>query len=127
MDLFVITQVSVNGFISFNKEVTETYPIAFPATGLNIVSVFWNNIDITGINGGNVYLRLSKNSSDLDKATQEIRSGYADMPMFTAIWMLIVTWDRVAYYLHSDKVVTIGMQCVYYVCNACMYVTYLCT
>ena len=102
---FIITQVSVNGFISFNKEVTEAYPIIFPATGLNIVSVFWNNIDITDINGGNVYLRMSKHSSDLDKATQEIRSRYADMPMFSATWMLIVTWDRVAYYSVNDKVV----------------------
>ena len=121
MHLFVITQVSVNGFISFNKEVTEAYHIAFPATDLNIVSVFWNNIDITVINGDNVYLRLSKNSSDLDKTTQEIRSGYADMSIFSAIWMLIVTWDRVAYYLYTDKVVTIGIQCAY-VCNVCMYI-----
>lgn len=67
--------------------------------------MFWNNIDITGINEGNVYLRMSKNSSDLDKATQEIRSSYADMPMFSATWMLIVTWDRVAYYSVNDKVV----------------------
>ena len=94
--------MNVNGFISFNKIVTNAYPTMFPDIRQNIVSVFWNNIDIR--NGGNVYVRLSNSSDELNKASKEIRSAYADMSLFTATWMLIVTWDNVTYYSMGNKV-----------------------
>ena len=83
----------------------------FPVNELNILSVFWNNIDITGPNGGNVYVRLSKSSDELKKASEEIRNAYADMSLFTATWMLIVTWENVTYYSMGNKVCTYVCTC----------------
>ena len=70
------------------------------------MAVFWNNIDITDVNGGNVFMRPSTNSTDLNLANKEIRASFPDLPHFTAKWVLIVTWKAVAYFRQGNKVRT---------------------
>ena len=90
--------------MSFNGELLQHFPLPFPANGDSIVAAFWNNIDITGINGGNVFMRPSNNSEDLAKASQEIKKSFPDLPKFTAKWIFVVSWQAVAYFHQGDKV-----------------------
>ena len=94
----------MNGFLSFNGMVARSsIPIPFPSAGITVVAAFWNYIDAR-VNGSDVYLRPSTDPIDLDKASQEIRRGFSDMPDFTATWVFVVSWSRVAYYPMGDLV-----------------------
>jgi len=68
------------------------------------VATFWNNIDITGMNGGNVSMRPSDDLEDLTKASQEIKKSFPDLPNFTAKWIFVVSWHAVTYFHQGDKV-----------------------
>ena len=83
--------------------VTNSTPIPFPTGHFTVVATFWNYID-TRANGGDVYLRPSTDPSDLNKASQEIRENFVDMPDFSATWIFVVSWSRVAYYPMGDLV-----------------------
>lgn len=94
----------MNGYISFNDGAVESFPSLFPTNKHMVVSAFWNKIDITKSDGGNVYFRPSTNHIDLTKASMEIRNAYTDQHSFEASWVLVVTWYKVTYYSQGSKV-----------------------
>ena len=90
--------------MSFNGELSRQFPFGFPTKGDSIIAMFWNYIDITGMDGGNIFMRPSTDSADLNKASQEIKESFPDLSNFTAKWTFIVSWQAVAYFHQGDKV-----------------------
>jgi len=101
---FVIAQANVNGYISFNDGAIENFPSLVPTSKHMVVSAFWNKIDITKSDGGNVYFRPSTKHTDLKKASMQIRNEYTDQQDYEASWVLVVTWYKVPYYSQGNRV-----------------------
>ncbi|XP_077984790.1 protein mesh-like [Glandiceps talaboti] len=89
--------VNTNGVISFLTNVWHFQPAAFPlANDIRLVAPFWADVDTR--NGGEVYYREITNPEDvlLERATMEIQDIFPEK--FSAIWLLVATWDNVAFY-----------------------------
>ena len=94
----------MNGYVSFNDGVEESFPNMLATSKHMIVSAFWNKIDITERNSGGVYFRPTTNRTDLTKASKEIRNIYLDQDGFEASLVVVVTWYKVTHYSHGRKV-----------------------
>ncbi|XP_043936438.1 alpha-tectorin-like [Protopterus annectens] len=93
--------VNNNGVVSFGVAVSQYTPDAFPlADGRAFVAPFWADIH-SGLYG-EVYYRESKNDQIRNRATADIRRYFPDL-QFTATWVFVATWDRVAYYGSSSR------------------------
>ncbi|XP_068694477.1 uncharacterized protein [Montipora foliosa] len=89
--------VNTNGVVSFLVEVSQFTPDPFPlGDGRRLISPFWGDVDTT--NGGNVWYRESTDEILLQRATADIRRAFLDQYKFTATWIFIATWDKVAFY-----------------------------
>uniref|UniRef100_H3A4Z5 Tectorin alpha n=1 Tax=Latimeria chalumnae TaxID=7897 RepID=H3A4Z5_LATCH len=88
--------VNNNGVVSFGVSVSQFTPDAFPlGDGRAFVAPFWGDVH-NGITG-NVFYRQSTDSQLLQRATRDINQYFPNLN-FTATWMFVATWDRVAYY-----------------------------
>jgi len=97
-------QANLNGFLSFNEMVmNSSIPDPFPARDIMVVATFWNDIVTLG-DRGDVFLRPSNDPTDLNKASLEIRQHFVDMSEFSATWIFVVSWNRVAYYRQGNLV-----------------------
>ncbi|KAF4106323.1 sushi, nidogen and EGF-like domain-containing protein 1 [Onychostoma macrolepis] len=93
------TYVNNNGHLTFNQSSSEFVSNYFPINGSeDIIAPLWTDIDVS-MNGIISYQQYS-NGSILTRATQDINQHFPDLS-FTANWVLVATWDRVAYYYHS--------------------------
>ena len=113
--MFIFTQISLNGLITFQSEwFFFSSHIYFPA-GLKAIAPFWSDVDTSpsfetnaqysNDEIGNVWYRQETNSELLQRSGQEIRNAFIDHPNFSPTWLMIITWDRVGYfYRHIDKV-----------------------
>ena len=83
--------------MSFLVEVSQFTPDPFPlGDGRRLISPFWGDVDTT--NGGNVWHRESTDEILLQRATADVRRAFLDQYKFTATWIFIATWDKVAFY-----------------------------
>ena len=97
MILFCCVQVNNNGVISFNVQVSQFTPEAFPLSdSRSFIAPLWADVH-NGIRG-DVYYRESVEPEILDRATQDIRKYFRNMPGFTAAWVFIATWHQVTFY-----------------------------
>lgn len=93
------TYVNSNGHLTFNQPSLEYYVHYFPINGSeDIIAPLWTDVDVS-VNGIISYQQYS-NGSVLTQATQDI-NHYFPYLNFTATWVLVATWDRVAYFYHS--------------------------
>ncbi|KAA0724885.1 IgGFc-binding protein [Triplophysa tibetana] len=91
--------VNNNGHLTFDGPWYSYSPYAFPAYGgKDIIAPFWTDID----NGGNGVISYQQYISGdvLTQATQDINQYFPDLS-FSASWVFVATWDRVAYYPQS--------------------------
>ncbi|XP_038054969.1 sushi domain-containing protein 2-like [Patiria miniata] len=93
--------VNTNGVVSFLQNVVQYTPESFPlGNDRRIIAPYWADVDVT--NGGHVWYRQTTNDTDLLKrATDEVARVFAvdfRFEPFVAEWLLIVTWDKVAFY-----------------------------
>ncbi|XP_066570353.1 alpha-tectorin [Amia ocellicauda] len=89
--------VNNNGVISFNVQVSQFTPEAFPLTdSRSFIAPFWADVH-NGIRG-DVYYRESTEPAILQRATQDIRKYYKNMGSFSATWVFIATWHQVTFY-----------------------------
>ncbi|XP_074609533.1 protein mesh-like isoform X5 [Acropora palmata] len=89
--------VNTNGVVSFLVAVRQFTPHPFPlGDGRRLISPFWGDVDTT--NGGSVSYRESTDTLLLQKATADVQRAFIDQHKFTATWIFIATWERVAFY-----------------------------
>ncbi|XP_069509272.1 alpha-tectorin-like isoform X2 [Ambystoma mexicanum] len=88
--------VGTNGLISFVMPVYVYRPAPLPQPGgTSVVAVFWADVDIRV--AGEIYYRQSNNSDLLKNATSDVNTYFPGLS-FTASWVFVATWDRVAYF-----------------------------
>lgn len=93
--------VNNNGVVSFGTNVSQYTPDPFPLDGGSpFVAPYW--ADVNNVLGGNVYWRQTQDQQILSRCTADINQYFPNTP-FTAIWALIATWDRVAYFGTASK------------------------
>uniref|UniRef100_W5ME61 NIDO domain-containing protein n=1 Tax=Lepisosteus oculatus TaxID=7918 RepID=W5ME61_LEPOC len=96
--------VNNNGFITFDTPMSTYVPYRFPArSGIDIIAGFWTDIDDR--NNGIISYRQVTSGSVLQQATSDINQ-YFPLIQFTARWVFMATWDRVAYYPNSGTETT---------------------
>ncbi|XP_073243989.1 sushi domain-containing protein 2-like [Porites lutea] len=89
--------VNTNGVVSFLVAVSQFTPDPFPlGDQRRLISPFWGDVDTR--NGGVVSYRESTDTALLQRATKDIRRAFVRHQKFTATWIFIATWDRVAFY-----------------------------
>ena len=95
--LCVWFQVNTNGVISFLVAVGQYTPAPFPlGDNRRLISPFWGDVDTR--KGGTVLYRESIDPVLLDRATKDVRRAFLNHQRFSASWIFIATWDRVAFY-----------------------------
>uniref|UniRef100_A0A672LEL5 NIDO domain-containing protein n=1 Tax=Sinocyclocheilus grahami TaxID=75366 RepID=A0A672LEL5_SINGR len=92
-------------FVFFGRTYNRTYSSSqfivnyFPINGSeDIIAPLWTDVDVS-MNGIILYQQYSTGSV-LTRATQDINQYFPDLS-FTANWVLVATWERIAYYYHS--------------------------
>ena len=89
--------MNTNGVISFLGAVSQYTPAPFPlGDNRRLISPFWGDVDTR--KGGTVLYRESIDPVLLDRATKDVRRAFLNHQRFSASWIFIVTWDRVAFY-----------------------------
>ena len=90
-------KININGVISFLEEVSQFKPDPFPlGDNRRLIAPFWADVDTT--KGGNIYYRESQDLSILTRASAEVRKYDVSQRRFSAKWVLIATWLKVAHY-----------------------------
>ena len=90
-------QVNTNGVVSFLVEVSQYTPDPFPlGDQRRLISPFWGDVDTR--NGGTVSYRESADPVLLQQATNDVRRAFLAHEKFSATWIFIATWDRVAFF-----------------------------
>ncbi|XP_029102555.1 alpha-tectorin [Scleropages formosus] len=88
--------VNNNGDLTFDSAWYSYIPYHFPAFGSkDIIAPFWTDLDTRG--HGVVSYRQVTSGSVLQQATNDINQYFPQLS-FTATWVFIATWDRVAYF-----------------------------
>lgn len=91
------SQVNNNGVVSFNVQVSQFTPEAFPLSdSRSFIAPLWADVH-NGIRG-DVYYRESTEPEILERATQDVRKYFKNRPTFTATWVFIATWHQVTFY-----------------------------
>uniref|UniRef100_A0A8C2Q085 Si:ch73-181m17.1 n=1 Tax=Cyprinus carpio TaxID=7962 RepID=A0A8C2Q085_CYPCA len=91
--------VNNNGHLTFDGSFNSWTPYQFPGYGgLDLIAPFWTDIDNRG--NGVISYRQYTSGSVLTDATQDINQYFPDLS-FSATWVFVATWDRVAYYPYS--------------------------
>uniref|UniRef100_A0A8C1WZ84 Si:ch73-181m17.1 n=1 Tax=Cyprinus carpio TaxID=7962 RepID=A0A8C1WZ84_CYPCA len=91
--------INNNGYLTFDWSWYSYTPYQFPGYGgVDIIAPFWTDIDNrrTGV----ISYRQYTSGSVLTDATQDINQYFPDLS-FSASWVFVATWDRVAYYPYS--------------------------
>nr|XP_055031164.1 alpha-tectorin isoform X1 [Misgurnus anguillicaudatus] len=91
--------VNNNGHLTFDGPWYSWSPYSFPGHGgKDIIAPFWTDLD----NRGNGVISYQQYTSGdvLTQATQDINQYFPDLS-FSASWVFVATWDRVAYYSYS--------------------------
>ena len=96
-------------------QISQYTPDPFPlGDGRRLVAPFWSDVDTT--RGGTVWYRETVDSALLKRATSEIRAAWVNHPLFKATWLLVATWDNVAFYGAENQYknkVCVGPEFVY--------------
>lgn len=109
--LFFLFQVNNNGHLTFDGPFHSWTPYQFPGYGgRDLISPFWTDIDNRG--NGVISYRQYTSGSVLTEATQDINQYFPDLS-FSATWVFVATWDRVAYFPLSGTVRISAWFCFY--------------
>ncbi|XP_036427536.1 uromodulin-like [Colossoma macropomum] len=86
--------VNNNGHLTFDQPLVSFTPVQFNIYRRDIIAPFWTDIDNrgTGIISYNQYT----SGSVLSQATRDINQYFPGVN-FTASWVFVATWDKVAY------------------------------
>ncbi|XP_073684045.1 dendrite extension defective protein 1-like [Garra rufa] len=94
--------VNNNGYLTFNQASNEYVPYSFSTYGSqDIIAGLWTDLDnrVRGV----VSYQQYTNGSVLTNATQDINTYFPNLN-FTASWVFVATWNKVAYYALTSTV-----------------------
>ena len=106
-------QVNTNGILSFRTPFTDFDPQGFPLIdNSSLIAPFWDDVDIRTSEGGfgNIYYRLTFNTSLLERARDQLRELFPSTGSFTPTQLFIATWDRVAEFGQNGSQVSTCMH-----------------
>lgn len=90
-------QVNNNGVVSFNVQVSQFTPEAFPLSDSRaFIAPLWADVH-NGIRG-DVYYRESTEPELLLQASRDIRKYFKNMTAFSPVWLFLATWHQVTFY-----------------------------
>jgi len=95
-------QVNNNGHLTFNQSSRQYFPYFYPANrSQDIIAGLWTDLDnrVRGVVSYHQYT----NGSVLTLATQDINNHFPNLA-FSASWVFVATWDKVAYFPTSNTV-----------------------
>ncbi|XP_036429017.1 uncharacterized protein LOC118809643 isoform X2 [Colossoma macropomum] len=93
--------VNNNGHLTFDRPWYGYTPYQFPARGVrDIIAPLWTDID-NSLNGVISYHQYT-NHSVVSQATQDINQYFPGLN-FTASWVFVATWNKVAYYKNASQ------------------------
>ncbi|XP_042565292.1 sushi, nidogen and EGF-like domain-containing protein 1 [Clupea harengus] len=96
--------VNHNGHITFNQSLSQYVTHEFPAnSNRDIIAPFWTDLD--NRESGNISYQQYTSGDVLQTATQDISSYFPNVT-FTASWVFVATWDRVAYFPNTGTETT---------------------
>nr|XP_021336095.1 sushi, nidogen and EGF-like domain-containing protein 1 [Danio rerio] len=99
--------VNNNGHLTFSQASSEYVPYLFPAyKSKDIIAGLWTDLD--NRERGVVSYNQYTNGSVLTHATQDINNYFPNLT-FTASWVFVATWDKVAYYALTNTVSLIDL------------------
>ena len=88
-------QVNPNGVLSFRRPFIWITIRRFPLiAGRSLIAPFWDDVDIRRF--GNIYYRLTFNTTLLERARDQLQELFPPAGNFTPAQLFIATWDRVA-------------------------------
>nr|XP_055061323.1 alpha-tectorin-like [Misgurnus anguillicaudatus] len=87
--------VNDNGHLTFDGAWYSYSPYHFPAVAKDLIAGFWTDLD-TRVNGVVSYHQYTSGNV-LTQATQDVNQYFPSLS-FTASWVFVATWDRVAYF-----------------------------
>ncbi|XP_037400167.1 uncharacterized protein LOC108435028 [Pygocentrus nattereri] len=91
--------VNNNGHLTFDQPWDSYTPTQFNAySGRDIIAPLWTDIDNRG--AGTISYNQYSNGNVLSQATRDINQHFPQF-IFTASWVFVATWDKVAYYSYS--------------------------
>uniref|UniRef100_A0A3B4D523 NIDO domain-containing protein n=1 Tax=Pygocentrus nattereri TaxID=42514 RepID=A0A3B4D523_PYGNA len=94
--------VNNNGHLTFDQPWDSYTPTQFNAySGRDIIAPLWTDIDNRG--AGTISYNQYSNGNVLSQATRDINQHFPQF-IFTASWVFVATWDKVAYYSYSGTV-----------------------
>ena len=99
--LYVCMQINNNGDLSFNSEFEDYTPDSFPISTA-LIAPFWT--DLVRYSDSNVWHRLTTNTETIKRVSEDVASAFPQLTTFSAIEVLIVTWDNVGYVCSSEEV-----------------------
>lgn len=102
LTVFLMFQVNNNGYLTFNQASNEYVPYSFPTYGSqDIIAGLWTDLDnrVKGV----VSYRQYSSGNVLTRATQDINTHFPNVT-FTASWVFVATWNKVAYYALTSTV-----------------------
>lgn len=116
-------KVNNNGVISFNIQVSQFTPEAFPLSdSRSFIAPLWADVH-NGIRG-DVYYRESADPEILERATQDVRKYFKNMVSFTATWIFIATWNQVTFY-GGSQTTPVRQKEIYSLCHCFIFMTNL--
>ncbi len=102
LTIFLMLQVNNNGHLTFNQASSVYIPYTFPANGSqDIIAGLWTDLD--NRQRGFVSYHQYTSGNVLTRATQDINTYFPNMN-FTASWIFVATWNKVAYYSLTSTV-----------------------
>ena len=102
------TQVNPNGVLSFRRPFTWITIRSFPLLAARtLIAPFWDDVDITRF--GNIYYRLTSNTTLLERARDQLQELFPPAGNFTPTQLFIATWDRVAEFNQSGSQVSTNL------------------
>ncbi len=91
-----------NGDLTFDGPFYQWYPYDFPAYSLlDIIAPLWTDID--NREKGTISYRQVTDVRLLNQASKDINKYFSNLN-FSASWVFIATWDKVAYYGNIEAV-----------------------
>lgn len=94
--LVFILQVNNNGDLTFDGPFYQWHPYYFPAYSVkDIIAPLWTDID--NREKGIISYRQVTDVRLLNQASKDINKYFSNLN-FSASWIFIATWDKVAYY-----------------------------